>query len=86
MYGFMHLCSGYYNLHGSTHFVIWVIRKMFALVAIATDTAVQPDSPHGVEVVIWGNVVLIVAGEAEFVAIALMNKVPQFFGAQGLEI
>lgn len=57
---------------------------MFIVVTIVADAEAQIDSPHGVEVVIRGNIVLVVTRQAELVAIALMNKVPQFFGAQGL--
>lgn len=59
--------------------VIWIIA------AVAADfSAVQPHSPHGVEVVIRGNVVLVITGQAELIAVALMDKVPQLFGAQRL--
>lgn len=58
-----------------------IFINTFTAVTTATDPA---DSPHGVEVVIRGNVVLIVAGQAELVAVALMDKVPQLFGAQWL--
>lgn len=44
----------------------------------------QAHSPHGVEVIIRGNVVLVITCQAQLVAIALMDKVPQLFGAQGL--
>lgn len=52
--------------------------------SITTDAAEQTDSPHGVEVIVGGNVVLVVAGETELVAVALMDKVPQLFGAKRL--
>lgn len=47
-------------------------------------TRQQPDSPHGVEVVVRRNVVLVIAGQTQLVAVALMDKVPQFFWAQRL--
>lgn len=40
--------------------------------------------PHGVEVVVGGDVVLVVAGEAELVAVALVDKVPELLGAERL--
>lgn len=52
--------------------------------SVMSDVAEQTDSPHGVEVVVGGNVVLVVAGETELVAVALMDKVPQLFGAKRL--
>ena len=34
------------------------------------------NSPHGVEVVVRGDVVLVIAGEAQLTAITLVDKVP----------
>lgn len=42
-------------------------------------------SPHSVEVVIGGHVVLVVTGKAQFIPIALVNKVPELLGTQGLQ-
>lgn len=65
----------------SNYFVIQLISSSAINVHVVT---MVTDSPHGVEVIIWGNVVLIITGQAELVAITLMDKVPKFFGTQGL--
>lgn len=52
--------------------------------SLTANAAEQTDSPHGVEVIVRGNVVLVIAGETELVAVALMDKVPQLFGAKWL--
>lgn len=44
----------------------------------------RQDSPHGVKVIIWGHVILIITRQAQLVPVALMYKVPQLFGAQRL--
>lgn len=44
-----------------------------------------PLSPHRVEVIIRGYVVLVVTGQAQFIPVALVNKVPELLGAQGLQ-
>lgn len=41
-------------------------------------------SPHSVKVVIRRYVVLVIAGKAQLVPVALVDKVPQLFGAQRL--
>jgi len=46
--------------------------------------ATGQDSPHGVEVVVGGYIVFVVAGQAQLVAVALVDKMPQFFGTEGL--
>lgn len=45
----------------------------------------RPHSPHCVEVVIRGHVVLVITGQAQFVPIALVNKVPELLGTQRLQ-
>lgn len=47
-------------------------------------TLPKPRSPHRVDVVIRGHVVLVVTGQAQLIPIALVNKVPELLGAQGL--
>lgn len=48
--------------------------------------AMVPDvSPHGVEVIVWRYIVLIITGETQLIAITLMDKVPQLFGTEGLQ-
>lgn len=42
------------------------------------------NSPHGVEVLIRRDVVLIITGQAEFITVTLMDKVPQLFWTQWL--
>lgn len=37
------------------------------------------NSPHGVEVLIRRDVVLIITRQAKFVTVTLMDKVPQLF-------
>lgn len=44
-----------------------------------------PVSPHRVEVVIGGHIVLIVTGQAQLIPVALVNEVPELLGAQGLQ-
>lgn len=44
-----------------------------------------PCSPHCVEVVIRGYVVLIVTGQPQLVPVALVNEVPELLGTQGLQ-
>lgn len=46
---------------------------------------VQCVSPHGVEIIIRGDVVFIITGESQLIAIALMYKVPEFFRAEWLQ-
>ena len=43
------------------------------------------NSPHGVEVIVRGDVVLVIAGEAQLTTVTLVDKVPEFFGTQGLK-
>lgn len=42
------------------------------------------NSPHGVKVLIRRNVVFILTGQAEFITVTLMDKVPQLFWTQRL--
>ena len=44
-----------------------------------------PRSPHRVEVVIGGHVVLVVTGQAQLVPVALVDEVPELLGAQRLQ-
>lgn len=49
------------------------------------DSFSMPCSPHSVEVIIRGHVVLIVTGKAQFIPVALVNEVPELLGTQGLQ-
>jgi hypothetical protein len=45
----------------------------------------QPHSPHCVEVIVRGHIVLIITGQAQLIPIALVDKVPELLGTQGLQ-
>lgn len=44
----------------------------------------QPHSPHRVEVIIRGHIVLIITGQPQLIPITLVDEVPELLGAQGL--